>query len=96
MKKTHIQFKTALLLIALTLSTSCSNGKQSTNLSASDRHFRTAEIHEREAKLYREQGVDRMADYYNEEAKKERNKAFNSCDLFDITLSIITLGFFDC
>jgi len=96
MKKIHIQFKTALLIIALMLSTSCSNSTQSTIPSASDRHLRTAEMHEKAAKDYRERGVDRMADYYNEEAQRERDIAINSCDLFDITLSIITLGFFDC
>ena len=88
----RIQYKTALLLLALIFTISCSNNYQST----SDVHLRTAEMHERTAKSYRERGIDRMADYYNEEAQREREIVVHSCDLIDITLAIITLGFFDC
>ncbi len=90
----HIKYKTTLLLITLIITASCSNNKQS--ISASDISLRTAEMHERSAKDYRNRGVDSMADYHNDEAQREREKAINSCDLYDITLSIITLGFFDC
>jgi len=90
----QIQSTTVLLLITLIFTASCTNNKQSA--SASDMHIQTAEAHERTAKNYRDRGVDRMADYYNDEAQRERDKAIDSCDLFDIALSIITLGFFDC
>lgn len=82
----------ALLLVPLFIASSCSNNKQS----SSDIHLRKAEMHERSAKEYRERGNDRMAEYYNEEAQKERYKVVDSCDLFDITFAIITLGYFDC
>jgi len=88
----QVQTKAAWFLVILLLTASCSNNKHSVG----DLHIHTAEMHERTAKNYRERGIDHMADYYNDEAQKERYKAVNSCDLLDVTLSIITLGFFDC
>ena len=102
MNVNKIQSKTALLLIVLIFAASCSNNKlassdEKTTISASEAHIRKAEMDELTAKNYRDRGVDRMADYYNEEAQKERYSAIeNSCDLIDIFLSVITLGFFDC
>jgi len=92
MKARYEKYTTVLLLVILVTVTSCSNNK----LSSSDAHLRIAEMHERTAKDDRTRGVDRMADYYNDEAQSERHKVVDSCDLFDITLAIITLGFFDC
>ena len=59
-------------------------------------HLLKAEMHERSAMDYRKQGNDRMAEYHNEEAQKERYKIVDSCDLYDIAFAIITLGIFDC
>ena len=92
MRNKRKKYISVLLLVTLFFTASCSNNKQS----SSDIHLRKAEIHERSAKDSREHGNDRMAEYYNEEAQKERYKVVDSCDLFDITLAIITLGFFDC
>ncbi|WP_143483757.1 hypothetical protein [Hydrogenovibrio sp. SC-1] len=93
MRNKRIKYITALLFMAIFTTASCTNHKQIKSGSSDMHHLRKAEMYEEFAKLSRENGNDRMVEYYSQEAQKER---YGSCGLFDVALSIITLGFFDC